>query len=206
MKISVLATQIKQKGQEQFLPRTKARKKYPLITGILCTLHDFIEIRFKLCKAKMQGGVEWNDESYSESSTWGNSRRRRSSVSRLTPPISLVERRQRNEQFFFPRPINIFATILLPRLPPPPALPHLSLFFPLSLPVSFPPTVIWVIPSRRCVTMGDRCPLLNIQTFPFPTTKMRGVISPYICRRPQPKNYGQRRVEKKNGLHIVRWN
>jgi len=108
----------------------KSKKKISAHNGN--SVHDCIEIRFRLCKAKMQRDVEWNDESYSENSTWGNSRRRRSSISRLTPPISLMERRQRNEQFFFPRPINIFVTILLPRLPPPPALPlfsSLSSFF-----------------------------------------------------------------------------
>lgn len=94
----------------------------------------------------------------------------------ISPPISLVERRQRNEQFFFPRPINIFATILLLRSPSPPALvrglPLLSFLFQ----VSFPPTAIWVIPSRRCVMMGDRCPLLNIRTFPSSTTKTHCVL------------------------------
>lgn len=81
---------------------------------------------------QMQGDAERNDEGYSESSTWGNSRR-------IASPISFMERRQKNEQFFFPRPINIFATILLLRLPSPPVLPHLPPFFPLFLPISFPP-------------------------------------------------------------------
>jgi len=129
-----------------------------------------------------------SDESHSESSTWGNSRRRRRSISHLTSPISLVKRRQRNEQFFFSRPINIFATILLLRLPSPPALPHLSLFSPFLSSFFSPYCDIWVIPSRRCVTMGDRCPLLNIYER-FHSRRQKHV-APYIRRRPQPKNYG----------------
>lgn len=106
----------------------------------LCTLYDCIETRVELCKRKdvKKRRVKWR-KLFRKFYTWGNSRRRRRLISRLTSPISLVERRQRNEQFFFPRPINIFATILLLRSPSPPARlsaprpflsPFLSSFFP----------------------------------------------------------------------------